>query len=390
MGSCCCCCSDSLYRVTNVAVVYTVVNFIFFLFLDVFLIVVMQFPSVFTTGNSSDAFLLLVRGFQELKSVNVLWILLAIRVILRLLWILATPSLFIGNRLDKRRYMSAWQVMAAALILYAALASAYFLIVHYECGFIADIGRHMAVLSKAGREASEKKIDSIPTTAEFSETSRESAREVARFILFLTLFEGVILFFIPNVLFLICVHLRSTQLKYSKKESRLIESWTSYELQPFRIPRAQLPPLPPPPPPPPPMMMTSSLPRPTGRSSDHTSGISTLSRGLPPGVTSVRLPHARNSAPVQLPSISQAVLSNSLSRGQYLYENHAFDSESEEENGSRSQVPSHRPEKDASHHQQQPQPPPPQVHQDHQPPPPQQQQSSSSSFQSSTLKRVYL
>lgn len=279
------------------------VNFIFFLFLDIFLIVCIEFPSVFTPSNSSDAFLTLVKGFQRLKQVNILWILLVIRLLLRLLWLLSTPTLFIGNRLEKCKYMSPWQVMAVILILYSALTSAYFLVIHYECGFIADIGRYMAILSSQDGKNSEY---------------LESGREVARFVLFFTLFEGVVLFFLPNVIFLVCVHLRITQIKYSKKETRLLESWTSYELQPFRIPRARM----------------------VGdHRSDADAGLSTISRGLSAtGATTVRLAHTRNSAPVHLPSLPSfsnvathvpANMKNNLSQSQYLYENRAFESESD-------------------------------------------------------------
>lgn len=209
--------------------------------------------------------------------------------------------------------MCTWQSVAVLLILYSALTSAYFLVIHYECGFIADIGRFMAILSSEDHSNPEY---------------QESGREVARFTLFFTLFEGIILFFLPNVIFLVCVHLRITQIKYSKRETRLLESWTSYELQPFRIPRAHM-----------------------NMSQDHRSdaGISTISRGLSAaGATTVRLAHTRNSAPVHIANLpppppppvsfgshhppASNFKNNHVSQSQYLYENRAFESESD--NGS--------------------------------------------------------
>lgn len=66
-----------------------------------------------------------------------------------------------------------------------------------------------------------------------------AGEEAARFIVFLALFDFGLLFFIPAIILITLVHRRGIQIKYKKREDRLIDTW-SYELTPYRIPRVRL------------------------------------------------------------------------------------------------------------------------------------------------------
>ena len=189
--------------------------------MDVFLIICLEFPTVFVQTNPSPGFNAFLKGFELIKQKEVLWIIIVIRLLIRLLWLISTPTLMIGNRLEKTSYISWWQIFAMILIFYSALTSAYFLIVHSECGFLGNI---------------------VSWTKELqSEKPDETAgRDAAKFVVFLTLFDGAFLFFIPSIFFMVCVHLRSMDIKYHKREVRMLDSWTSYELTPYRIPRAKV------------------------------------------------------------------------------------------------------------------------------------------------------
>lgn len=180
---------------------------------------------MFQNSNNSAGFLAFLGGFEEIKQKDVVWILLVVRLLLRLLWLISTPTLMIGNRLEKSSYISWWQTFAILVILFSAATSAYFLVIHYECGFLGNLASWMRDLSHSVK----------PSAA--------SGRDAARFLVFLTLFDGAVLFFIPTVIFVVCVHLRAMDIRYRKKEAQLLDSWTigsAMELAPYRIPRAKV------------------------------------------------------------------------------------------------------------------------------------------------------
>lgn len=72
-----------------------------------------------------------------------------------------------------------------------------------------------------------------------SNPEKWAGEEAARFIVFLALFDFGLLFFIPTIILITLVHRRGIQIKYKKRENRLIDTW-SYELTPYRIPRVRL------------------------------------------------------------------------------------------------------------------------------------------------------
>ena len=192
--------------------------------MDVFLILCLEFPTIFHNSNNSPGFLAFLEGFDQIKQKEVLWIILVVRLLLRLLWLISTPTLLIGNRLQKSAYISWWQTFAIILVLYSAVTSAYFLVIHYECSFLGNIATWMKELQSAKPEST-------------------AGRDAARFVVFLALFDGAVIFFIPTVIFIVCVHLRGMDIRYRKKETQLLDSWTigsAMELAPYRIPRAKV------------------------------------------------------------------------------------------------------------------------------------------------------
>lgn len=72
-----------------------------------------------------------------------------------------------------------------------------------------------------------------------SSPEKWAGEEAARFVVFLALFDFGLLFFIPMIILITLVHRRGIQIKYKKREDRLIDTW-SYELTPYRIPRVRL------------------------------------------------------------------------------------------------------------------------------------------------------
>lgn len=187
------------------------------------MILCIEFPSAFPPDKTSKGFKAFLRGFDGVRHLKVLWILLVIRLVIRLLWLISSPILLIGNRLAKSSYFVWWQTFGLIIILLSAVTSAYFLIVHYECGFLGNI------------RAWSQSISSLTPT-------EEAGKEAAQFVLFLTLFDGGVIFFLPTVMFVSCVHMRSVDIQAQKREAKLLESWTAsaYEMTPYRIPRAKV------------------------------------------------------------------------------------------------------------------------------------------------------
>lgn len=163
------------------------------------------------------------------------------RIIIRLSWLISTPILLIGNRNDKSSYFSWWLIIAIVLTFFNVLTVSYFLSVHYEvrifwgttylsnihisfitlqCGFLGDIKQWFTNLTSGHPDD-------------------WSGVEAVRFVLFISFFDGGLVFLLPTVILISIVHARKQQIEYNKREHRLLDTW-SYELTPFRIPRARI------------------------------------------------------------------------------------------------------------------------------------------------------
>ncbi|KAI1286628.1 hypothetical protein HDE_10705 [Halotydeus destructor] len=197
------CCGATLRTVTNLAGIFTLINFIFFFFLDGFLIACLRFPQS-VLYNPSLGFEIFVNGFQGLSHPNVLFVLFIVRIVFRFTWMLTVPLLFVGNRNEKQSYIILWEKMSYIIILSAILFSTYFIAANYECGYLSEISDWLRNLTSRNPKP-------------------ETGLKAAKFAIFFSLMDASILFLIH----------------YKKREESNFLRWTA-ELRPYRIPRAKL------------------------------------------------------------------------------------------------------------------------------------------------------
>lgn len=133
------------------------------------------------------------------------------------------PILWIGNRQEKTSYIIWWQSLAMSTLVYSAGTAAYFLAVQFQSGFLANIDTWIKDLSSANPAV---------TTGD----------QAARFVVFVSFLDAAVIFYIPTLIFVICVHLRCVQIRKAKDRltTPTIQPWDSFELSPYRIPRPKL------------------------------------------------------------------------------------------------------------------------------------------------------
>ncbi|XP_074600256.1 uncharacterized protein LOC141854469 [Brevipalpus obovatus] len=243
MGLCC-----TLKAWTLLAVFYSVINFIIFTVADILILIGLRSPQ--SLHHSYDpTWNEYVDGFGDLDNKGPLVGLISSRLAIRFLIAVSLPVLFIGNKSERRRYLTIWEILVGIYIIMLIADATYFLIIENKCGLFGTSrsngnnhnAKNISSNGFTGNGDSNNIFEPDPNETSFGSDLDDDNRwslQWARLTVFLDLVDAGI-FLVLYILFICCVHLRGMQISYTKIEMKRFEQWDA-TFTPYRIPRARL------------------------------------------------------------------------------------------------------------------------------------------------------
>lgn len=171
------------------------VNFFCFLVADIFLLLCINLPQVFGEKDKlSTSFRLYLESAQTVALPRVLLGLLVARLLIRFIWLLLSPLLLVAMR-DEYYFINhvftvyAWPWLKVSMVslVYSSGLAIFYLAYYFQPGFLRNFGKWFGEMQTASPSSS-------------------SADEAVHFTLFLTLLDGVAIFYVISLAVTVAVH----------------------------------------------------------------------------------------------------------------------------------------------------------------------------------------
>ena len=170
------------------------VNFICFLLADVFLLCCINVPQVFGEKERlSTSFRFYIESAQRLELPRVLLGLLVTRLLIRFIWLLLSPLLFVAMR-DEYYFINPvftvyawpWLKVSMASLVYSSALAIFYLAKYFQPGFLRNFSKWTHDMQSAPSES--------------------AAQDAVSFTLFLSLLDGAAVFYFVSLALTMAVH----------------------------------------------------------------------------------------------------------------------------------------------------------------------------------------